>query len=149
MAFRASGVIAEQAFATVRRQGVATKEYATQRKAQLQQASVDANLVLSIAEHCRAVLTIFDNAAQTPGLPEYARAQVNDPNYDIVAEYQAMRSAIVALRDAVVSLFPKDASGWLLYQQLAADGTITVRTFTSAQTAVLIPHLDGVINSIA
>ena len=149
MAFRVSAVVAQDAFATIMRQGKATRDYMLQRKTQLQQPTCDANLVLSIVEHCKAVLTIFDAQASVPGLAEYARSQFADENYNIAAEYTAMRATLVDLRNTIIALFPKDGSGFLLYQTLSADGTIGIRTFTAAQMAGVVTKLDAVINSIA
>lgn len=59
----------------------------------------------SLADYIRlhtklvAGLNAWSVLVQTPGLQAYAQDAINDPALDLVAEYQAMRSATVAVRD--------------------------------------------------
>lgn len=140
---------ASEAFDRIRRQRIATHDYITQRRAQCA-AGCSADLVLSIAQHCGDVLRILDAAAATPGLVAFARAQYGDAAYDMVQEYQALRAALVSLRDSIVTLFPQDENGWLLYQKLSADGSITTRQLqsTAPQLAGLLTRLDAVLDAI-
>lgn len=136
-----------EAFDRIRRQRIATHDYVTRRRAECA-AGCSADLVLSIAQHCAQVLTILDAAAATPGLKAYAAAQYGDAVYDMVQEYQALRAALVDLRDGIVTLFPQDANGWLLYQKLQADGSLQTRSFTPAQLSGLLTRLDAVLAAI-
>lgn len=147
MANKERGLTASEAFERIRRQRIATFDYVTRRRAECA-AGCSADLVLSIAQHCKDVLAVFDTAAAVPGLAAYARAQYGDAAYDMVAEYQTLRTALVSLRDGIVTLFPKDANGWLLYQQLGADGGLTTRQFTAAQLTTLLVRLDAVLAAI-
>lgn len=151
MALRASTQSVADAYANILRQAVATKAYMTARKTQFQQPTTNADAGLAVIQHCQQVLALFAGWAATPGLAAYAQQQTNDPTYDVAAEYTAMRNALQALRDDLISRFPKsvDANLWLQYQQLQADGSITVRTFTAAQLAPTLPLIDAVTASIA
>jgi hypothetical protein len=143
-----SQLTAREAFERVRRQRIASADYATRRRAEFA-AGCSADLVLSVAQHCRDVIAALDAAAAVPGLVAYARLEYGDAGYDMAAEYQTLRAALVALRDAIVAVFPQDADGWLLYQKLTAGGTLTTRSFTPAQLASSLPLLDAVIAALA
>lgn len=66
-----------------------------------------------LADALDALNTLTANAA-TNGLLEYARAQENNAALDLVAEYNTMRTALVAVQDWLVANFPKDASNNLV-----------------------------------
>lgn len=148
MAFRATTVVTQQAFDELRRLAVASKAYLQNRRNLLIQATVSSSVLIELINHYRTTLAAMAALASTPGLAAYAQAQVNDPTYDIVAEYVAMRDAMTVARDELIVSFPKDGSGFLLYQQLTGDGTIVLRTFTTAQVASVVSRLDAVVASI-
>ena len=83
------------------------------------------------------------------GLAAYAQEQEADPTYDVVAEFLAMRTAVVAARDWLATNLPKDGSNRLLERILNADGSITNITVSSAQTAQLRTLLQAVEDTIA
>lgn len=82
------------------------------------------------------------------GLDVYAQAQENDPAYDVAAEFVAMRAAIIAARDWLIANLPKDANGRLLERSIVADGTVSLVTVTSAQTAPLRTLLSAIESTI-
>jgi hypothetical protein len=87
----------------------------------------------------------MDATAAIPGIAQYIKDQEGDQNYDIAAEYTAMRSAVVAIRDWIYTSMPKVDQAGTLYmavQALAQDGTVSDRTFTPAQTAPLRALID-------
>lgn len=149
MAFRASSVVTADAYASIKRQAVASKAYLQTRKVEMQQATVVATIPLAVIQHFAQVLPSLAIWAATPGIAAYAQAQENDGTYDVVAEYVAMRNAMTSCRDSLIALFPKDGSGFLLYQTLSAEGTINIRTFTAAQLAAVVALVDGVLATIA
>jgi len=93
---------------------------------------------------------LFATAAAVPGIVEYARAQNNDPDYDIIADFVAMRNAVSAALTAVEAALPQ-SGGFLLRESIVSgvSGT-TVRSFTSqqAETAGIPDKLADVIASI-
>lgn len=148
MAFKATVVACEQAFSNIRKQAAATKVFMQQNKVLMQQSPCDSQIPLNVIQHCGINIARMDAWAATPGLVSYATAQVNDPSYDIVAEYQAMRSAMVSCRNDLMAMFPKDATGYLLYHTLDVDGRVQSRSFTAAQLAAAVVRMDAVIASI-
>lgn len=81
-------------------------------------------------------ITRWSQVGALPGIVEYARAQLDNPTLDVVAEFTTMRDAAIALRDWINTNFPRDATSQavLVYAYNAA-GIPTELTFTSGQTA--------------
>lgn len=148
MTFRASNQSSADAYASIKRQANATKQYMGTQAAAMQAATVSAWVPLGVIQHLHDVIALMDGWATTPGLSIYAQTQENDPLYDVVAEYQAMRSAMVSARDTLVGMFPT-SGGFMAYQTLAADGTIGVRSFTSVQLAPVVTQCNNVAATIS
>jgi len=139
----------ESALAAIRKQAKATRQYLLSQRVAMVAPTCEAHIPLGIIEHCAIVLGLFDAWTATPGLLDYTRAQYSDGVYDVIAEYQAMRAAIVNLRDSLRAGFPIDVNGWVLYRSLDVNGRLVTRTFTAVQLASAIPLLDAVVASIA
>lgn len=148
MTFKASNQTTSDAYANIKRQAAATKQYMTAQATAMQAATVEAWVPLAIIQHLRDVIAMMDGWAATPGLVDYAKAQENAPTYDVAAEYSAMRTAMVSARDTLVSMFPT-SGGYMAYQTLGATGAITVRTFTSAQLAAVVTQCQTVAATIS
>ena len=113
-----------------------------------QAGNIDAVRVVQYSETLANSNDRFARYTVVPGLVAYVREQVNDTSIDIVAEYQTMLEQISAVRNWIMTNFPKDASGYLLYHQFGADGRIVQRTLTPAQTAGLRTQLAALIATI-
>jgi hypothetical protein len=148
MTFKATTLAAEQAFDRLRNQAVASKAYLTTQRAAMQQATCDASVPLAVIQHLGTVVSLMNAWAATPGLAAYAQSQVNDPAYDIVAEFNVMRDAMVTARDTLIAMFPKDGSGFILWQTINVNGGLVNRTFTSAQLAGAVTQVNSVIAAI-
>jgi len=73
--------------------------------------------VLDFGNYLADCVLSFDNLtanAVADGLVAYAQQQENDPGLDVVANYSAMRSAIVSAQDWLVANFPRDAANNLV-----------------------------------
>ena len=149
MAFKATTLIPAQAFEQIRSQALSLKSYLTTARASMAAPISSALIALEVIERLGQVIASMNALATTPGLAVYARDQVNDQSYDVAVEFDAMRVAMVAAKDNLAASFPKDASGFLLYQTLNANGTRATRTFTSAQMVSAVAAIDGVIATIA
>lgn len=91
-------------------------------------------------------LTIMD-AASALGAPfiQSVKDIEGDQAYDVVANYNAMRTAIVAIRDWITTNVPKHTDGvgtWWLVLTIDQNGVVTHRPFTPAQTAPLRALID-------
>lgn len=111
-------------------------------------ATCSADIPLAVIQHLGQVAGLMTTWAATPGLAAYAQAQVNDPAYDVVAEFTTMKNAINSARDTLITMFPKDGNGFILYQTINADGSVAVRTFTAAQLSGAVAQMDSVIATI-
>jgi hypothetical protein len=149
MTFRATILSAEEAFSRLKAQAASTRQYLLGRVNDLQQPTSDSGLALSVIQHFGTVAVLMNSWAATPGLAAYAQAQVNDPTYDIVAEFNTMMTAIISARDSLIAMFPKDAQGFMAYQTLNPDASITNRTFTAAQLAPVVTTLNNVLATIS
>jgi hypothetical protein len=147
MAFRATTVVTQEAFDVLRRRVLETKNFLTGRRAVMLSTS-PADVPLTVVLHLGRAIADLTSLATTPGLVDYAKSQVDDPAYDVVAEFTAMRAAMVACRDGLISTFPKDGSDFLLYQTFNANGSLATRTFTAAQMAGSVALIDAVLATI-
>ena len=147
-AFKATVVVAEGAFSQIRRQAAGTKQYLLVQRALMVAPTVSASVPLAVIQHLSTVIPSLTTLAATPGLAAYAKTQLNDTNYDIVAESNAMRTGMVNTMANLITMFPKDGNGFLLYQTIDAAGVITTRTFTAAQVAPAVALIDTLIATI-
>lgn len=147
MSFRTS-LSLSAAFESLKTQAAASKAYLTSQKALMQQATCDAAVPLQVIQHLAQADALMSAWAALDGLAAYAKAQYNDPAYDVVAEFTAMKNAFANARTQLMAMFPKDASGYLLYQTLAANGAAVNRTFTSAELAPVVTLLNAIIATI-
>lgn len=123
----------------------------TQRLSQaLDGASGAALRIKQQAQQLHATITSWAVAAAPPGLPAYAQAQWGSDQINVSAEFTAMRNAAVALRDWILSVFPKDAgTGAFLVSSYdlttAAETPLTFSTAATAQFRTLADALTGTI----
>jgi len=149
MAFRTNGL--SKAYQSAQNEAIRAKSFATSARTALIAGTVSANAVIQIMTTIKSSIAVFDSVSSIPGLAEYAKIQEDDPLYDVVAEFLAMRNAAVSAVDWIFNNFPKDndAPNYIIKDILETDGSITVRSFTPAQTVGLQTALNNLINAIA
>ncbi len=91
---------------------------------------------------------IFIAARTVPGIGPFAQEQCNDPTLDIAAEFTAMMTQLDATLSSIVTGFPKDVNGYLLYTTFDANGRYVYRQLTPAQTAPIRTNLTALIAAI-
>lgn len=116
---------------------------ATQFQSPVSRAVV-VELVGELASY-RAQLVSF---AAIPGIGAYAKAQTDDPAYDVAAEFAAVLAAITAVITQVHGAFPVSATGEIEEKVLNSDGTVSPRTFTVGQLATARGLLNNVVAAI-
>lgn len=141
----ASITAARAAFTQYVSQVAASRQYITTQRGLMAQSPCDALVALAVIQHFGSAVAIFNTISATPGIVNYARTEASDQAYDVVAEFTAILNAMTSARDTLIGMFPKDGSGFLLYQTLNANGTVSTRTFTAAQLAPAVALLDSVI----
>lgn len=145
MAFQTDGLA--KAYAQGQQEAIRLKSFATSNSSILAADDVSANLVQQIMLNMKSSIEIFDTVSGTAGMAQYARDQQDDQAYDVVAEFLAMRTAAVVVRDWVINNFPT-VGGFIQKDSYELDGAITVRKFTNVETAALQSHLDALAAAI-
>lgn len=138
-----------QALIQVLGQAAGLKSQAQDAVAQTLAGPVDTAWIFNALDVMRAAYFNFERFKGVSGLNAYATAQV--PNYagTMTSDIAATQAAILACVDWIVTNFPKDSTNtYLLAQSLAADGTRTMRSFSTAQTAGLRTQLQALIATI-
>ncbi len=147
MAFRTDGLA--KGYLRGQNEAIRLKSFATQTRNALIAGPVSANAVIQIMSNVKSSIEVFDVVSALPGMASYARDQEDDQSYNVVSEFNTMRSEAVATRDWVITNFPKSAGNFIEKDTLETDGAITVRQFTPAQTTGLQIALADLIAAIA
>lgn len=146
MAFRASSIIPLSAYQTAKRAAAQLKVNAQSMRAALAASNASYDFLRDIYRTLERAQAQFTQLAATPGLAGYAKAQENDPAYDVAAEFTAMQGAITSAltwmnSNAPTGVTAKTPANW-------GDGSLIANEFTPAQTAGLRTQLDAVIAAI-
>lgn len=144
MAFPASTLNLGRALAEAMETMRTLDKHAASYQSRMAAGNVAANEILGLWEWLKGVRAKLAGYAATPGLGDYAKAQLSDPTLDIGAEFTAVMEAIDDVTESIESTFPKDGSGFLLARQIGASA-FTWRQFTPAQTSTL----QGLLGSIS
>lgn len=117
--------------------------------AQMAAEPVTASLILDdiLAELKSSRVTLVDSR-DTSGILAYARDQFDDVTIDLPAEFTALIVALDTVITWVVDNFPTGTGDFLQRYLIAPDGTLTDRSFSSAQTAGLRTQLQALSDSI-
>jgi len=129
-------------------EAIRVKAFATGARNALIAGNVSANAVIQIMTNIKSTIEVWDTVSSLPGIVQYARDQYDNQAYDVAVEFTAMRTQAVAVRDWIITNFPS-SGGFIQKDTLEADGGITVRQFTPAQTAGLQTALADLIAAIA
>jgi hypothetical protein len=154
MAFRASTQIKTDALTEVKQGAVRAKALATQLRNAMAAGNTSAQTILNLLLQVKTLIDRWGALAATPGLAAYAQDQENDPAYDVAAEFTAMRSALVAVRDRIINdlptaTAPAGAVGRIAVYTIDATGALIADAFTPAQTVNLRADLDAFIATIS
>jgi len=147
MAFRASNIVPQTAYQTVKSAAVQLKINLQGINSRLEAQSATYDFLREVYRTLERANSQFTALRGTPGLADYAKAQENDAAYDVVAEFTAMQGSITAALAWLDSNVPtnvtaKAPASW-------GDGTLIATEFTPAQTSGLRGVLSAVIASIS
>ncbi len=112
-----------------------------------QSGDVKRSVLIDIMRDLTQALVAWQQVAALPGIVAYAKAQWDDPELDIAAEFTAMVNAATALRDNIFSTFPKQGGIWLVHSYDEA-GVPTDAVFTPAQLSTFNGLADTLIAAI-
>lgn len=139
MAFKASNVVPQEAYRIVKQAAVNLKANLQTANATMAAGVVGVPYLRALYERLADTNAQFDALKTTPGLAAYAQAQEDDPAYDVVAEFTAMQTAIVA------------ALAWMDTNepaQVSIEDFEVTTTFSPGATAGLRSELAAVIATI-
>jgi len=147
MAFRATNVLPAEGLRDAKGLAVNLDNYAASLSVSFARGE-NSERILNALSTLISYRQRFASIAATPNLAQYAKAQENDPAYDIGAEFTAMIATLDTVITTIQAAFPKDANGFLLAETLNAAGERVPRKFTGAQLAGIVADLDAVVAGI-
>lgn len=152
MAFPATGGTKEHlddVLARTRSLARNVKNHANEIRTASAAGPIAARRIVTMADSFAQINAQFNTLKAAQGLGAYAKSQYDDAAFDIVAEFNAMQTALAGVIAWVVANIPKDSASnrWLAVEELV-NGIRTDRTFTSAATAPLRTQLDALIAAI-
>lgn len=109
--------------------------------------TMKANAVIELSKFFADSLDKLNIAKATLGIADYARAQHSDQSLDIVVEYNAVVNEVQLTIDWIFANFPT-AGGYVQRETLGADGRITQRVLSAAQTSGLRTQLTALLATI-
>lgn len=141
MAFRASTISLQQGFTQLLSLAMQEKAYLNSWSQRLNSniTSLDG---LEWTANLTRILANFDAISILPGLQAYAQAQFDDPLYNVGAEYTALRSALDAVREWLVTNIPSNSVS-------ITNGVLVGTTYAPAATAPLKALIDAASAQIA
>jgi hypothetical protein len=130
------------------REAQAVKQMAAQSIAAMAAGNVSANVVINMAQRLNAsIVNILTPAQQHTGLAAYAAQQFGDPQFGLDARMSGLRTLLDAVIVAARATIPT-SGGYVLKDTWNADGSVSVRVLTPAQTAALRAALQAVVDAI-
>lgn len=137
------------ALATVQNYAAQARERATGAVTTMAAGSVDTGFIFSLLDALSGLIVNLNSVKTLVGLDSYATGNVPGYSGTMTADIAATVNAAQASIDWVVANFPKDNTAtWLLAFSLGANGSRTMRSFTSAQTAGFRTTLNSLIATI-
>lgn len=148
MAFRASNVIPQTAYQTVKGAAVQLRLNVQAMVAHLAVNDATYDYLRGVYQTLKRANDQFTTLRSTPGLADYAKAQEDDPTYDVAAEFVAMQNTIASTltwmeANVPLSVTLRPMSEW------NDSGSLVATSFTPAQTAQLRTYLNEVVASVA
>ena len=146
MAFRTDGL--GKAYQKIQGEARRAKNRAVALRDQLIAGNVNAESIIDIMSSFKSYIDTSDEVSSLSGMTDFAKAQEDDPTYDVIVEFTAARIAAIAAADWVVNNFPQSAGGFMEKETIQVDYTTVTRTFPPAQTTGLQVVLLNFINAI-
>lgn len=137
MAFPSTTVSLAETLLTARNHVAQVKASAQGAFTTMASGPVDTNFIVRFMGECRTLVAAITAWKLIPGIDAAATEQWPGYAGNLTTDLTAVSSAAQGCIDWVVANFPKDGNSFMLGFQLAADGSLTPRSFTSGQTSGL------------
>jgi len=149
MAFRASNVLPQAAYTSIRGQLLRLKQYLNAQSSQMGATGYNSDRLMDLVQTLAETTAAMTTAAATPGIVQYARDQEDDQSYNVAAEFTSLQALIDAAIVTITNAIPKSNPGDYLALYTLSGTNQVARTFTVGQMAAIKTELDGIIASIA
>lgn len=128
---------------------ISIRERAVSAITRMATEAVTSEYILNLHTDIKSAGQTLENFKSVPGVVAAAREAKDDPTLDVVAEFLAIQTKLVELRDWIESNFPKEGGGgvWLRHVQFV-NNVATFATFSSAATAGLRTKLQELVDLI-
>ena len=150
MAFPANTLTTELAFDVIRSNAIRVQNLAQALRDESAAGPTENIRYVGLQATISSAVANMDAVSGTPGLEQYIRDQINDQTVDLVAEFTAMRSAMLTLRTWIFNNIPNDGTpgeyNLLVYDVDGQEPTALV--VTSAQTATFRTQADAMLATI-
>lgn len=150
MAFLATNIIPKTIYDEVKKHAAQMRKGCLNYIAKIDAGqSLTADQIINLTQRLRWYRDRFNLAKSTDGIVDYATTQEDKGDYDVIAEFTAMLSAIEAVITWVYNCFPTSAEGYIEAHMLAMDGTLTIREFSPAQLSGWKTSLQALADSVS
>lgn len=140
----------DDALASVDRTAARLKANSAAFRAQAEAGTVKADKITEdVLRHLVVARDTFIAAAAVPNIAAYVAEMRGVTAQQVTTAFNDMLGAVNAAISWVATNIPKDASGYMLIRQIDAQGAMTYRDFSPAQTAGLRTALQAVEATIA
>lgn len=148
MAFKASNIVPDRAYQTIRTAAVQLKRNLQAFNTFLSSNNANYDYLRDIYLTLKNSNAQFTSLKTTPGLTQYAADQEADPAYDVSAEFSTMQSAISSAMAWIEGNVPTNGLTAVAPSSWTAGGSLIENEFTPAQTSPLRTELSAVIATI-
>lgn len=124
-------------FQNAQKAALSVKSTCDRNAALMASANTPASTVLAILSGFKSHRGVFETARTAQGMGDWVKDAYADQAVDIVADFNAMVTALDNVLSWIVTNFPKDANNFILKDTIDAQGNVTERTFTPAQVSQL------------
>ena len=151
MAVNTTSLAADRVFKQVQGSCRALRARCVSRLAAMAGGTFNANQLQELRADCLALAGEIQAAAQVPGIVDYAKSVEDDPDYDVAAEYSALRTLCLETETLINTLAGAvtDGNGYLLLWKIVpGQGDLDPRVFSAGATTSLQAKVQEIITCI-
>lgn len=147
MAFKASNQLAPAALSEAKTLALRIKSRCEAAALTWETSGANVNDIMGVLQQLKQMDDRFSVLLATPGLAAFAVEYENSPGYDVVAEFQALRSAMQTAYTSLLAAVPTDGTYALIYT-IDANSNLIPRQFSAASLAPHIANFDAIVLAV-